>query len=534
MNEILIFGHRKPDTDSVTAAIALAYYKNQLGFKAKPCILGNTNRETEFVLQKFGFKEPEFLNDTKLQIKDVNYHRNCFVNENETILNTYKYMINKNITGIPLIDNNHKFKGLITTTIILKNIIDNENLELNTSFDKIKETINGTTLNKVNEEIKGYINSNNEVIGNNTIYITNKVDENLEKTLNLKIKLLILSNNMKLSKALLELAIKYKINIIKTKLSLEDVLKYIPLSKSIKSIVNSDRFEEISEEDYYDEFLTKSTKLGYNNYPVINKEGKCTGLLRITDINHVERKKVILVDHNESSQSALGLDETEILEIVDHHQLGDVRTNKPINFRNMTVGSTNTIIFAMFNEKNIKIPKKIAGLMLGGILSDTLALNSPTTTEYDVEAVKNLARLVKINYEKFATEMFKQGTVLTDKTKEDLINEDFKVYSVNNKKFAISQVLTLNHEEILNKKKDYLKILEKIKEQKEFELVLFCLTDISSKGTYFLYTEKNKEKIKEAFNLDKIEQGFYINKIVSRKQQIVPLIMNSLKNVGNR
>ncbi|MBQ6687275.1 MAG: putative manganese-dependent inorganic diphosphatase [Bacilli bacterium] len=534
MNEILIFGHRKPDTDSVTAAIALSYYKNQLGFKSNPYILSNINRETEFVLQKFGFKDPEFLNDTKLQIKDINYHRGCFINENETILNTYKYMINKNVTGIPLIDKNYKFKGLITTTMILKNIVDNNSTELHSSFDKIQETINGTSVNKVNEEIKGFVNTNNEVIGSNTIYIANKIDDNLQKALNLKIKLLILSNNIKLSKALLEIAKNHKINIIKTKLSIEDVLKYIHLSTSIKHIVNNNRFEEIFEEDYYDDFLSKSTKLGYNNYPVINKEGKCTGLLRITDINHVERKKVILVDHNESSQSAFGLDEADILEIVDHHQLGDVRTNKPINFRNMTVGSTNTIIFSMFNEKNVKIPKKIAGIMLAGILSDTLALNSPTTTEYDIEAVKELANIAKINYEKFAIEMFKKGTVLTDKTKEDLINEDFKVYTLGNKKFAISQLLTLNHEEILTKKKEYIKILEKIKEQKEYELVLFCLTDISSKGTYFLYTEKNKEQIKEAFNLDKIEQGFYINKIISRKQQIVPVVMNALKNVGNR
>jgi len=241
---------------------------------------------------------------------------------------------------------------------------------------------------------------------------------------------------------------------------------------------------------------------------------------------------VILVDHNESSQSALGLEDADILEIIDHHQLGDLRTNKPINFRNMTVGSTNTIIYLMFNEKSISIPKRLAGIMLAGILSDTLILNSPTTTEYDIEAVNSLAEIAKVNYEKFAIEMFKNGTVLEDKNKEELINEDFKVYSINNKRFAISQVFTLNHEEILNKKKDYIKVLEKIKEQKEYELILFCLTDIKTKGTYFLYTESNKGKIANAFNLTKIEQGFYLEQFVSRKQQIVPIIMNALKNVG--
>ncbi len=534
MNEVLIFGHKKPDTDSVTSAIALAYFKRQLGINAYPYILGNINRETEFVLKKFGFKEPEFLNDTKLQIKDVSYHRDCLVNEDETILNTYKYMIKKNITGIPLVDKNKKFKGLVTSTIILKDIIDNNNIELNTTFDKIKQTISGTTINKINDEIKGFINANGAVLGANTIFITNKSDEILESAIKNKVKLIVLADNLKLSKALLDKAKNKKISIIKTKMSLEEVLKNISLSKSIKNLITKERFEEIAEEDYYDEFLNKSTKLGFNNYPVINKEGKCTGLLRITDINHVEKKKVILVDHNESAQSAFGLDEAEILEIIDHHQLGDVRTNKPINFRNMTVGSTNTIIYSMYNEKNISIPKRLAGLMLAGIISDTLALNSPTTTDYDIEAVKGLSKIAKIDYEKFAIEMFKHGTVLGDRSKEDLINEDFKVYSINNKRFAISQVFTLNHEEILNKKKDYIKVLEKIKVQKEYALVLFCLTDISTKGTYFLYTEKDKEKIAEAFKLEKVEQGFYVDKFVSRKQQIVPNIMNVLKNVGNR
>lgn len=532
MNEVLVFGHRKPDTDSVTSAIALAYYKRQLGINAKAYILGNINRETEYVLKRFGFDEPEFLNDTKLQIKDINYHRDYMINEEETIYNTYKYMLQKNITGIPLVDNKKKFKGLVTSTMICKNIIDGRFKELDATIENIAKTINGTISNKVDKHINGPIITDNEPEVNNAIYITNTLENTLNALSN-KAKLIILTDGIKVERIISKLAKENKVNIIKTPMTLTEVFKNINLSESIKSCISLDRFETIDEEDYYDDFLTKSTKLGFNNYPVIDKNGKCSGLLRITDINLVERKRVILVDHNELSQSAYGLDEADILEIIDHHQLGDLRTNKPINFRNMTVGSTNTIIYSMFKEQNIKIPKYLASIMLAGILSDTLILTSPTTTEFDINAVKGLAKIAKINYEKFGIEMFKNGTVLGDKSKEQLINEDFKVYSINDKKFAISQVFTLNHEEILNKKKDYIKILEKIKEQKEYELILFCLTDISNKGSYFLYTEKDKNKILDAFKLNKIEQGFYIDKCVSRKQQIVPLIMNALKNVGN-
>lgn len=532
MNEILIFGHRKPDTDSVTSAIALAYYKKQLGLNANPYILGNINRETEYVLKKFNFKEPEFLNDTKLQIKDINYHKGCIIKENETIFNTYKYMISKNVTGIPLVDENNKFAGLVTSTMICKNIIENTG-EIDASITNIAKTIKGTIKIRFDELIKGNITINPNNINKKSIFITNTI-ENTLLALEKRAKLIILADNMILDKIISKLAKEHNINIIKSLQNIEEIVKNIKLSECIKKCVSNDRFETIHEEDYYDDFITKSTNQGYNNYPVIDKDDKCHGLLRITDINQVERKKVILVDHNELSQSVLGLDEAEILEIVDHHQLGDLRTNKPINFRNMTVGSTNTIIYSMFLEQNIKIPKNLAGLMLSGILSDTLVLTSPTTTEYDRIAVKALSKIAKINYQKFGIEMFKNGTTLGDKSKEELINEDFKVYSINDKKFAISQVFTLNHEEVLNKKKEYIKILEKIKNQKEYELILFCLTDINNKGTYFLYTEDGKNKIKDAFNLENIEQGFYIDKFVSRKQQIVPIIMSALKNVGNR
>jgi len=529
MQEVLIFGHKKPDTDSVTAAIALAYYKRKIGINANPYILSHINRETEYVLKKFGFNEPEFLNDTKLQIKDINYHKDCIINEKESIYNTYKYMINKNITGIPLVDDEKKFKGIVTTTMILKGIVDGNDI-LETSIHNLTNSLNASIITNFNIIIKGKITVN-EKFNKDSICITDN-QSLIKKAIEKKVKLLVLTNNIEISKEFINLAKENKINIIKTHLDYFTVHKNIHLSKYIKTLITEDRFEEVNEDDYYDDFVAKSTKLGYNNYPVINKEGTCKGLLRITDINKIERKKVILVDHNESSQSALGLEDADILEIIDHHQLGDLRTNKPINFRNMTVGSTNTIIYLMFNEKSISIPKRLAGIMLAGILSDTLILNSPTTTEYDIEAVNSLAEIAKVNYEKFAIEMFKNGTVLEDKNKEELINEDFKVYSINNKRFAISQVFTLNHEEILNKKKDYIKVLEKIKEQKEYELILFCLTDIKTKGTYFLYTESNKGKIANAFNLTKIEQGFYLEQFVSRKQQIVPIIMNALKNVG--
>lgn len=531
MEHILIFGHKKPDTDSVTSAIALSYLKNQLGIKAKPYILSHINRETEYVLKYFGFNEPEFLNDTKLQIKDINYHRDYMVKDDESILNTYKYMINKNITGIPLVDDKKRFAGLITATMICKEVINGKKDYLKANLKKVLETISASSLIRVDNIVKGKIVYNTKCNPHNKelIIITNKLEEIVKLFKGNTINTAIIYGDILIPKEFLKFAKTNNIKLLTSTLSYEEIIRNLHLSQPIKNITTNERFVEILEDDYYDEFLTKSTKYGFNNYPVVNKEGKCSGLLRITDINHTNKKKVILVDHNDIAQSALGLEESEILEVIDHHQLGDLRTTKPINFRNMTVGSSNTIIYSMFGENNIKIPKKIAGIMLAGILSDTLILTSPTTTEFDRIAVKNLAKIAKTNYQKFGIDMFQNGTLLGDKTKVDLINEDFKVYTVNDKKFAISQLFTLNPNEILDKKKDYIKELEKIKMDKEYALVLFCLTDISKNGSYLLFTEKEKNIVSNAFNVETIEQGTFVSKIVSRKQQIVPTITNALK-----
>ena len=225
----------------------------------------------------------------------------------------------------------------------------------------------------------------------------------------------------------------------------------------------------------------------------------------------------------------MGLDEADILEIVDHHKIGDLTTNQPINFRNMTVGSTNTIIYSLYKENKIEIPKDIAGLMISGILSDTLALTSPTTTSLDRTVVASLANIIGFDFNEFATEMFKAGTSLEGKTKNEIVNEDIKTFQVDDKKIAISQVFTLNFEEILNEKDEYIKIIEDIKVNKECDLVLLCVTDIIKNGSYIFYTEDNKEQIGLAFNIEDIHQGYYLPEFVSRKKQIVPNIMDIIK-----
>lgn len=538
LRKIYIFGHKKPDTDSVTAAISLSYLKNELGIKAKPMILGDINEETKFVLNYFGYKTPAFLEDVKLQIKDLNYYRDCCISDKISIKNAYQYMNDKNITGVPIIDKNKKLIGLLTSKLLVSELINRDFTKLNTSYDNIIEVLNGEEILKFDDEITGniiaaafrsttFLNTSN--LESNTIMIVGDRHSLIEAAVENKIKLLIIVGNLEIKEEHINIAKENKVNIIRTSYDTYQTSKLIELSNYVKNIIPNSENIHFNENEYYDDFKEKSIKYGHNNYPVVNNKGICLGLIRITDINRMNKKQVILVDHNDANQSVEGLAEAEILEIVDHHNIGTITTNMPINFRNMTVGSTNTIIYSLYNESNIQIPKDIAGLMLSGIISDTLKFTSPTTTEYDKYVAKRLARIAEINIDEYAIKMLKAGTNLSGKSIDEIILGDVKTYDVNDKKIAIAQLLTFNPEEILDNKEEYIKKINEIKQNREFDLLVLCITDMIKDGSYILYDEQSEQLIKEAFNVSDIYEGYFLSKCLSRKKQLVPLIMNVIR-----
>ena len=538
MRDIYIFGHKKPDTDSVTSAIALSYLKNQIGIKVKPMILSDINEETRFVLNYFKVNIPEILEDVKLQIKDLNYYKDCFVNELSSISKTYNYMSSKNITGVPIVDNNNKFIGIITSKMIGSELIDGNFTKLYTSYDNILEVIKGEEILKFDEEIKGNIIAasfrsttilNTLDFRSDTILIVGDRHSIIEAAVNNKIKLIIIVGNQEIKEEHLKIAMENKVNIIRTHLDTFHTAKLINLSNYVKNLLTHNRNISFNENDYYDDFKILSSKLGHNNYPVIDNNGTCLGLIRITDINRMNKKQVILVDHNDSSQSVEGLDEAEIIEIIDHHNLGSITTNMPINFRNMTVGSTNTIIYSLYSENNVSIPPDIAGLMLSGIISDTLKFTSPTTTEYDKYVAQKLSLIANINIDEYATKMFKAGTNLKGKTIDEIIQGDIKTYEINNKKIAISQVITMSSYDILERKDDYIKVLNNMKKIGSHDIILLCVTDILKDGSYIFFNEESKDVIASMFDFENIEEGYFFKKCLSRKKQLVPILMSAVK-----
>ena len=533
---IYIFGHKNPDTDSVCSAICLSYLKNAQGFNTEPRILSNINEETNYVLKKFNIKVPELLNDVKLQINDVNYHKDFKVSIKESVYNAFFKMRDENMSTIPIVNEDDVFIGAFAMKDIAKKEILGDNKTLKSSYDHIISVLEGETILKFNEEIYGNITNidlrsttfyTHSIFDNETILIVGDRHSIIEDAINKKIKLLIVTGNNKIKEEHLELAKKYKINIIYTKKDTYETLLKIGFANYIENYRYTKDFVCVNENNYVSTFNEIVNKTKHSYYPVINNSNKCLGLIKLSDLRDNIPKKVILVDHNELSQSVDGLEEAEINAIVDHHKLGNLGTNQPINFRNMTVGSTCTIIYQLYIENKIKIPYHIGALLLAGIISDTLLLKSPITTKEDEKALNELAKLTNINTERFAMEMFKANDTLKSKSIKEIIYTDFKSYNISKRNIGVSVITTLNSKAILKQKDSYIKFLNKESKEKNYDLMLFVITDIFKNGSYLLFNDDSKDIIKLAYG-ENIDQGDFIEEMLSRKKQILPALMNNL------
>ena len=533
-----IFGHKNPDTDSVCSAICLSYLKNKQGFNTEPRILSNINDETKYVLNKFKFKTPEVLNDVKLQLKDINYHKDFFVSNKESVYNAFNIMQNNNMSTIPVVDKSGKFCGSFAMKDIAKNEILGDVISLKTSFEHLLTTLNGKELLRFNEEIDGDVTTcdyrtstfqMHMLFNNKTVLVVGDRHSIIEYAVNKRVGTIIITGDNEIKSEHLEIAKKNKINLIQTsKTSLEVILKiifssYVDNFNFVQKFVCVDEDTNISDLDE----IVLTTKHSY--YPVIDNNNKCLGLLKLSDLNDKKLKKVILVDHNELSQSVEGLEEAEIVGVVDHHKLGNLGTSKPINFRNMPVGSTCTIVYQLFKENKITIPENIAGLLAAGIISDTLLLKSPTTTEMDKEALENLEIIAKIDSEKLAMDMFKANDSTKNKTVKEIVYTDFKTFNYDKKVIGIGQITTLNAKNILKNQASYIKFLNKEAKENNYEIMLLAVTDILKNGSYILFNDNAKDIIKLSF-IEDIDQGSFLEGVVSRKKQVIPAIFNAFSN----
>lgn len=537
MNKVLIFGHKKPDTDSVVAAISLSYLKNKLGMNCEPRVLGEINSETKFILDYFNIKHPKYLNDVKLEVKDVNYLKNNFVSEYESVYKCFNYMTDKKISTLPIIDNNGKYCGAVSMKDIAKDSVNGNWEILNTSYKNIIDTLNGKEIAKYDEEITGNILIasyrsttfiENVDLTPDTILIVGDRHSIIEYAIEKNVKMIILTGGSQIKEEHLKIAKEKHINIISTNYNTFNVARKIGLCNYITKIDIDKNVTYVNETTDLNDFIDLANRTKYSNFPVINKDGKCLGIIRLADTAERNKKQVILVDHNEAEQSVDGLHDANIVEIIDHHKIGTLGTTMPINFRNMPVGSTNTIIYNLFKENNVEIPSDIAGIMMSAIISDTLLFKSPTTTDIDKDIVRRLSEIAQLDYKKFAMDMFKAGSMIKNKSPEEILYADFKNFNIDGARIGIGQLSTVSPDDVINRKQDYIDLLNRIGKENDYKLIALFVTDIINNCSYCFFNDKGKLVLENSFDKD-FYQGIKMDGILSRKKQIIPAIMNTLE-----
>ena len=536
--KVYVFGHQKPDTDSVTSAIAVAYLKRRLGVNAEARVLGEINKETKFVLDYFNVMEPKYLDDVKVQIKNMNYLKDAYINKNSSIEDTFYKFHELSVTGLPIVDDDNKLIGYVNLKDISKYIIEGDLYELKTSYNNIINSLKGESVLKFDDEIHGSILAaayksktfieNTKLIKDHILIVGDRIPI-MKYAIESGIRLLIVVGNNKVPDDLIELAKVNKVNIIITPYTTYITANKIKLCNYIDNISYKEEPISFTTSDFRDDFLEVANKYGHTNYPIVNLDNQCVGMLRLVDQNNYNKCPVILIDHNQASQSVDGLDEANILEIIDHHNLGTIGTTKPISFRAMPVGCTSTIVYEIFKENNISIPKDIAGIMLSAILSDTLILNSPTTTDKDIAVANKLKDICDVDINEYGLKMFKAGSSIKNMEIDEIFEQDFKNYKLDDYNIGISQVMTLDIDDIMDNKDEYIKLMDDLIDNYNYKIVMMFVTDVIKKGSYVFYNTKADDIVSTVYGIKDIKEGIYLDGMVSRKKQLLPDLLEYLQ-----
>ncbi|AFS79151.1 manganese-dependent inorganic pyrophosphatase PpaC [Gottschalkia acidurici 9a] len=532
---ILVFGHKNPDTDSVSSAIAFSYLNNKLGQNTEATVLGNISKETKYVLDYFKIEEPRLINNVKIQLEDLELEKVEGVKEDTSILSAFKLMEDGQIKVLPILDSKQHLKGVVTMKDIAMALIKSDGYKLSTTLNSIANDLKGNILVKAQENIEGnikiaslYHETLQGILTSDDIIITGDRYDVFEEAIKLKVKLIIVTGGVEVPEEYLKSAKENGVSVISVGIDTFTSAKLINQCNNISSIMNTNIIK-FSTHEYLEDVKEKIEQTNIRSFPVIDCDNVFLGFVSRSHIISPQRKKVMLVDHNEYEQSAEGLKEAEIIEVVDHHKIGNISTSMPISFRNMPVGSTCTIIYTMFKQANIEIPHGIAGVLISGIISDTLLFKSPTTTDIDKDAVENLNKILKLDLEKYAMDMFKSGTSLEGYSIEEIFYRDFKQFEIEGQKIGVGQVFTLDIDDVFNRKDKFLEFIDKTHEESGYYITLLVITDILKEGSYILYKSSKTNLIQKAFNADE-EQGVFIPGLVSRKKQVVPNITEALNH----
>ena len=544
---VYITGHKNPDSDSICAALAYAEYKNANGdINAIPVRLGEINRETKFILEYFGVHAPILLETVRQSVENLDFDKIAPVSPDISLRMALELMKKNNLNSLPVIAENEQLIGIVTISDIIRSYIDvwdNGILgKSGTPIDNIIDTLSAKVVVIPNEmkPLTGKLlvlamepKSAVEYIEENDIAICGDRNDVQELAMNSNISLMIITGNIKAEEEIIKLGEQNGITIISTPHDTFTTARLIAQSVPISYVMSRDNLMVFALDDLVDNVREKMSQTRYRSYPVIDEDNnnKVVGLISRYHLISSMKKKVILVDHNERSQSVDGLEECEILEIIDHHRVADVFTGNPIYFRNEPVGSTSTIIASIMFENGRRPSKKMAGILSAAIISDTLLFRSPTSTNVDRMILERLARIADLDVEKFAMEMFKAGTSLVGKTPQELLSQDFKTFTIGKDKVGIAQVYTMDPDSLKDMKTDLILLMDEKAKELGYSMFILMLTDIFKEASEMVVVGQNKELVAQAFGKVLVNNSFYVPGVLSRKKQVVPPITNALTSI---
>lgn len=543
---IFIIGHKNPDTDSICSSIAYAHLKNIIDKENLyiPKRIGVVSSETDFVLNFFKVEQPEFIADVKTQVADINIKSFPTVKPGISMKRAWETMKDFNITTLAVSEDGLKLEGMITVGDIAQSYMDIHDSNILaksvTPYKNIIEVLEGELLvgnaedcvnngqiliGAMNPEVmEHYINPQDIVI------LGNRYETQL-CAIEMGAQCLIVTGGIPVASSIKKMAESNNCSIIISQNDTYMVARLINQSTPISYFMKKSDLTVFNIDDYIDEIREIMVKKRYRNFPIVNNENIIQGMISRASLINLKRKQVILVDHNERAQAVEGLEEADILEIVDHHRIGDIETSGPVFFRNQPLGCTATIITNIYKENGIVIPQKIAGILCASILSDTLMFKSPTCTPMDKATAEELAIVAKIDMYDFSMGMFRAGSNLSNKSESEIFYQDFKQFKVGNLSLGVGQINSMDRRELDEIKERMLHYMKKVNKDKKLDLVLFMLTDIANESTQLLFIGNHTELVARAF--DGIMEGNSVELpgIVSRKKQVIPPLVNSYEKL---
>ncbi|MDP4108937.1 MAG: putative manganese-dependent inorganic diphosphatase [Bacillota bacterium] len=543
-DKVYITGHRNPDTDSICSAIAYAHLKRMLGLDASAVRIGRVNNETAFVLDYFGIKEPEYLPTVKTQVQNLRMDIIKPITTDISLREAWQLLKECKTGVLPVVSDGHRLCGIVSVSDIANayiNMPESNTLALsNTPVENIVRTLDAKL---VYDAGRAFTNSGRVLIAAMTtdalgayikegdIVLAGDRKENQEKAVDEGAFCVIVTCGSEVGSGVVAKAKAKNCTLLVTEHDTYTTARLLYQSVPVTFFMTPEKkLVLFRQDDYIDAVREEMLKTRYRSYPVVDGSGRFVGFISRYHMIEPNRKKVILVDHNERAQTINGIDQAEILEIVDHHRIGDIQTGSPIYYRNEPVGSTATIVANLFFENGITPPGEIAGILCAAILSDTVIYKSPTSTEADLKAGRRLAEISGIMQEEFAKKMFEAGSALKNKTPEEILLDDFKEYSIGLYNIGIGQINTGDLRGVRKIRAAVLSYMNRLVSEGRYFIVLLIITDIMNEETEVIFSETRKGMVAKVFNPLNDENSFSLKGVVSRKKQIVPKITNLLLN----